>query len=566
MPDSSLLPDIDFILRLSLLFIGLLFTHGLVRLSVGYSRVRSTFKNLSEADWGINFLDQHFGDGNNFQSLWTSYSESLYELGGGRHVTTNRAASQFDVGSVFSKAMPLRYVFAVPALLVGIGILFTFVGLSIGLQSIETTSINVEQIGPLIEGMKTAFWSSVAGMFFSILFNLIEKTCLSFGEKHIRSFRAKMDTKYYINEFELATEIFGYRDESGHLIRPGYVLRDIKKASAEQSKALKSFSSDLADGIKISANSLDGLKDALEQVLAPTLQNLEGGVSDKLEAIFTGGVQEMMERMSGETISGLENVGNTIATTADSLSGLPELLKTLQEEMQAGVLDTGRKVQEEAEVTLEAFQKQVSQLAGQLQVVMNQATDSTSRLIDQNEANSEKTSSLIDRFDTTLASVASVVERTGEAAGQLASIQDSLKTISSDFVRTSASLTASAMSLDKSSESLSKGSAKIVDGMDKTLSNIQDTIAQSQKVLTESASQMDAVKNGIASIFGDIQSGLEQYQESTRTSLNRYLTEFSSQLAMAAQQLATTVESLEESLEQLNENLSSVGSATAADE
>lgn len=68
----------------------------------------------------------------------------------------------------------------VPGAMTGLGILGTFIGLSIGLQAFNTGSAEeiTNSIGPLMDGIKVAFHTSVYGMIFSLTFNLIFKTVL----------------------------------------------------------------------------------------------------------------------------------------------------------------------------------------------------------------------------------------------------------------------------------------------------------------------------------------------------------------------------------------------------
>ena len=63
----------------------------------------------------------------------------------------------------------------IPGVLTGLGILGTFLGLSIGLQSFSTgTSAEImESIAPLMNGIKVAFHTSVYGMVFSLLYNWV---------------------------------------------------------------------------------------------------------------------------------------------------------------------------------------------------------------------------------------------------------------------------------------------------------------------------------------------------------------------------------------------------------
>ena len=62
-----------------------------------------------------------------------------------------------------------------PTLLTSIGILGTFTGIIIGLLDFDTTNID-SSIGPLLNGLKTAFITSLAGMLLSIIYKAIVTT------------------------------------------------------------------------------------------------------------------------------------------------------------------------------------------------------------------------------------------------------------------------------------------------------------------------------------------------------------------------------------------------------
>ncbi len=66
----------------------------------------------------------------------------------------------------------------IPSAMTGLGILGTFIGLSFGLQAFNTGSAEeiANSIGPLMDGIKVAFHTSIYGMIFSLTFNLIFKT------------------------------------------------------------------------------------------------------------------------------------------------------------------------------------------------------------------------------------------------------------------------------------------------------------------------------------------------------------------------------------------------------
>ena len=83
-----------------------------------------------------------------------------------------------DIGNFFNQEMlddigRKNMMNMVPGVMTGLGILGTFIGLSIGLQHFSTGSAKQisESISPLMSGIKVAFHTSIYGMIFSLFFN-----------------------------------------------------------------------------------------------------------------------------------------------------------------------------------------------------------------------------------------------------------------------------------------------------------------------------------------------------------------------------------------------------------
>ena len=70
-----------------------------------------------------------------------------------------------------------RFTAYAPTLLTSLGILGTFVGIVVGLLGFDPQEID-QSIGTLLNGLKTAFITSVVGMGASILFKLVATTPL----------------------------------------------------------------------------------------------------------------------------------------------------------------------------------------------------------------------------------------------------------------------------------------------------------------------------------------------------------------------------------------------------
>ncbi len=74
-----------------------------------------------------------------------------------------------------------HYNSAVSGTLTGLGILGTFLGLSLGLGAFDGNDIYTisDNVGPLLDGMKVAFHTSVYGIFFSLVFNFIYRSVMA---------------------------------------------------------------------------------------------------------------------------------------------------------------------------------------------------------------------------------------------------------------------------------------------------------------------------------------------------------------------------------------------------
>lgn len=74
--------------------------------------------------------------------------------------------------------------------LTGLGILGTFLGLSMGLGSFNGNDIYTisDNVGPLLSGMKVAFHTSVYGIFFSLIFNFIYRGIMADAYRKLENF------------------------------------------------------------------------------------------------------------------------------------------------------------------------------------------------------------------------------------------------------------------------------------------------------------------------------------------------------------------------------------------
>lgn len=126
--------------------------------------------------------------------------------------------------------------------LTGLGILGTFLGLSLGLGAFSGDDIFTisDNVGALLSGMKVAFHTSVYGIFFSLLFNFIYRSIMSDAyeklEEFLHTFRQTAQPRAVRDEDNSAAMVVYQAGISG-IVKE--ILEIMKKGSAEQAKGVE---------------------------------------------------------------------------------------------------------------------------------------------------------------------------------------------------------------------------------------------------------------------------------------------------------------------------------------
>ena len=157
----------------------------------------------------------------------------------------------------------------VPGVMTGLGILGTFVGLSLGLQSFNTgtTAEITGSIEPLMNGIKVAFHTSIYGMVFSLVFNYVYKRRLDDAENalsyFLRNFR-----KYVLPDTE----------------KDG--INNMMELQSQQTKALL----DMSEALRTK------FPEDLKGLLEPQFERLEGTI-DSYSRMTTRNQMEQLGRI-----------------------------------------------------------------------------------------------------------------------------------------------------------------------------------------------------------------------------------------------------------------------------
>lgn len=383
----------------------------------------------------------------------------------------------------------------------GLGILGTFVGLAIGLQSFRTDSAAAmtDSIAPLIEGIKVAFYTSIFGVLLSLVYGTLYK--------------------YRLNQAEAALEEFvslfyrygGYRPENEAVSR-------LLQLQEEQTDSMNQF----AEEISIA------LADAIDKALTPTLTQLP---------------EQMAQTIQNSMVPTMEALNGSIHTLAE------ELTQNLTQAQNNGV-----------ETIVNQFLDQMNQSVGGQ---MANLEKSIQTICEWQETTSEKLGQVVDIVCENAASVVVINEDMKEIVGQLATYIATMDASAEKLLKSSTSVdqlaekTASAVDgykgiLDEAAKISEQINRQQKEAAELAAKQSEHMRADSEFIQKQSAQLVETCE-GIAENFNDAAEQLAtvsgQLSNDMSDAMTRTYEQFDSQLATAITHFSGTLAELRELVE-----------------
>lgn len=587
---------------------------------------------------------------------------------------TNIPASEFFSEISVGKALSLnhRMTDAASGTLVGLGLLGTFLGLTVGVMGFDssTTEKIQEGIQSLLSGMGTAFSTSLAGMTFSLIYTFFEKAWKNQLGKAIFDLTEKLDEAYYIDDSALMQNIqqklfdefqekmanhmkeqtktitsalashLTYSDQAGNNVEIAHAVREILKENEQQSAALKSFSTDLAmqlndgfdemlsrqmqqkliplmESVDATTKSVVEHIDQMAETVASPATNMMQSVVDELKNSMQMIMNEFSKGLSGSATSELENLAQQLGTATQAMADFPQNMEHISTALQLTIEEVKCAVSEISSTSATASSKAMQQMQEQISF----ATTSISTAIAQvKEVMSGMSQSSQEQSDQMVSKLADAAEKMGSfLSGTVStlsnSVQQSVQNITAEVNSKQADLIALQEdttsqtkklleSFNTSLERLEEMNEYVVDTMNGfkqaqgeitlSTSNLR-SISDNMKVTTEmfnkeqndyatkltqlqTSSQQgidqiaeilkdsgelseeyvqkfEVIKEGLASIFSQLQIGLNEYSRTVKDSTDKYLSQYTSSLTQTAGALASAIERQNEITEMLTDTI-----------
>lgn len=519
---------------------------------------------ITESDDVLSFIAD-----SKLQNTGISYKNSV-KIATSHGEKSNLPASEFfndiTIGKAFNFNM--RMLDAASGVLVGLGLLGTFLGLTLGIKGFNSsTASNIQaSIQGLLDGMGTAFITSLVGMGLSLVYTVfIDKPSRKRLQRAIDLIDNRFDELYFVDEYELiiqnqqaqiekltqticnsmeansakiVEEIkaeMAYTADSGETSSISNAIRVIMRESEEQTKALKSFSTDLA--IELNNGFDEVLSRQMQQRILPLMENVDAttkaivehidqmaamvsapatdmleSVVSELKASMTSIVEDFKSSLSGSATGELEKLALSLGTATQAMGEFPQNMANISATLQVTIEEVKGAI---AEITNSSANANSSAMK-QMQEQVTMATSSMSLAIEQvkevigNLTNSskEQTDRMMDELTSTVGKLGTILE--GTVSSVSASMNDSFSKITENVTSSHADLIALQ---DDTTSKTEKLLATFNEGLER-LEKLNETVSSTMNQFQLAQGQITGTTSHLQSITSDMKLATQLFGKS----------------------------------------------------
>ncbi len=390
-------------------------------------------------------------------ALWREFDESLvYSADKTRLSNTLDAEHFFNSTTLAYGLTSSRLLSAAPSFLTAIGVLGTFIGLTLGLTDLQIDADEIDAlksgVSAMINGAAVAFMTSVWGVGLSLFLNMFEKLIERGALARIRALQQEIDFLYpRLPAEQSLVQIAAATDDSKEALqelheRIGSRLQEtvagisdsmqqaftdalnnvmapaiqtlVNNASQQSTAVLEKLVTDFMDGVK-SAGSQQG---ALMQGAAADVRTALGSMAQQMETLFTQ-LNEQQKRAREHTETTAQEFAHLLEQQREDAiqrqeqmeSKFNQLLAQLGSKVAEQFEQSAAAEQQRAQAQQASYQQMLEGLQSQLSAFGTSSQEQISAL---QAAAQEQQSRLGQAFDNTVAGMDSVLTRHLEAAAE----------------------------------------------------------------------------------------------------------------------------------------------------
>lgn len=333
-------------------------------------------------------LSQEMENSDLIKGIWRKYQRTLISIPGKdglEKYSTVESESYFSVAA-FTEGMKGGLWSGLAGTFTGIGILGTFIGLTIGLAGVDTSSTGAlsSSISGLLGGMSTAFVTSIFGIVSAIVF----------GVWHSQNMKRFGDA---VSRFTDALDQVFIRKSVEEIL-----LEELAESRAQRA-AMEQLSTDMAISIcDHLPDVLDQLAEKMDSAMKGNLDTMLVGLSERQDkqteqlmqissntnSLVIGGFDQLGDVLKKGVGQGAEELGNSLKNLSSDIASLAEGIRD--------ILDRSTKASSEAnQKTLDALNEAISQMNETMEGMANKQTEETDK-------NIQRMTALMEEMKTTM--------------------------------------------------------------------------------------------------------------------------------------------------------------------
>ena len=512
-------------------------------------------------------------------NLAASYLKTIdIEIGYDKKTNTS-SDFYFNTQSVLKAySINLKALDSASGTLVGIGLFGTFLGLTLGIRDFDSsTSDNIQaSIQSLLDGMSTAFITSLVGMAASLLFTtLFDKPFRNWLSNALAALTSKLDERYFIDDVALQhiqqkqmftqlseelrenvkTEVatisqkVTFTNEDGYEVSLGNAVRDILEQNQQQTASLASFSTDLAT--EMNNRFADTLKEKIEELLLPLMgtmithidqmadtvvkpsNDMMATVAEELKDTMQKVVEEFKQRVSDTATQQLETLSKSLDSATLVMDAMPRNVSNATESLQA--------IMKKVELSLNNLADDIINKQTDLLALQETTTQSSKQMLQTLNEGLERMDMINKDYASTIEELQQTQKYITDSAGHLKTVSDDLHSSTQTFQQSQSEY---AEHVEEMSE---RNQAAIV--------QIGNLVEQSGKMSGDYAVKFEIIRQGLSGIFNQLQEGLQEYSRTVQETTNQYLEEYSRGHNAAVEALNGNIQMLSELVDDLSDVL-----------
>lgn len=518
------------------------------------------------------------------KSTWESYQRSMqlpgvnFELKPSQAPTlrnTMQVSNVFNMENIVEPQINLRLFTSIPNMLTGLGLLFTFVGLVIGIgnASLGLSSADIDSakqsLNPLLTGASIAFTTSIVGIICSMVFSMFEKSRFFKLEKEVKKFsdylashiefidsdklaamqleaietQTKALANFQFDQQRITDETIKrvskeFRDTL--LDKAGSEIKDLAELISEMNKSMSvNLSSFTENQIKV-GKATEQLTKAMQTSMLSVTKQFSDSADEmgareevrinRIISTFETAGNNVSRVISSSTAEIEENLFVQSRVTIDNMSQASELYRQTMNSSVELLANIPERI-------TNATEQSIKQSAMQLQGLMEQLLpDIVAKVSDSLGQQVDSFMSQISDAESHLAVMLeefpSVVEQLGKLNKELVGnaqvigkLHDVTKKSLTTFNKTSDSLTESVSNMteaNQSSAEVAKTYQELLKGIQDAAKNASDfsqssaqTVVKLKQALSEHSNLGDGIKSAIEASMNQLHLGLGEYASLT---------------------------------------------------